>query len=49
MSHELRNPLNAILGFAQLLAPGHSAAAFLAASQHRPDSEGGLAFAGTDQ
>ena len=49
MSHELRSPLNAILGFAQLIEFRFPAAHGLADGQHRSDSPRGMVSAGADQ
>ena len=49
MSHELRSPLNAILGFAQLLESGSPLPTADAKGKYRPDSQGGMVSAGADQ
>ncbi len=48
MSHELRSPLNAILGFAQLME-SESPSRRLPEGEHRPDPPGGMVPAGADQ
>ena len=49
MSHELRSPLNAILGFAQLLESIEAVADAVPKGKHHPDSTGWLALAKVDQ
>ena len=49
MSHELRSPLNAILGFAQLMESEIPPATALPEGEHRPDPPGRLVPAEADQ